>query len=165
MTDPVEAMLPAAAALAVAVADRDPAAVAAVLEPLDRRRLHALAIALAANVDLDLPLTTDPDALTPADVATRAIGIAAELFLTDVDAIVSPTRARNVLDARTTAMYACRLAGLSSPYIGSRFNRDHTTVLHACARAGENPRLRGVAQRIASQCGWARGMDVDGDAA
>lgn len=159
MSDDVDAMLPTAAALAVAVADYDPGAVADVLDPLSRRDLYALAIALAANVDLDTPMTTDPAALTPSDVATRAIGIAAELFLTDRMTILSASRARNASDARAVAMYACRLAGLSSPYIGARFNRDHTTVLYACGRVGENARLRGIGQRIASQCGWARGID------
>lgn len=158
MTDEAEAMLPAAAALAVAVADYDAAAVADVLKPLEHRELHALCIALAANVDLDAPLTADIAELTPRDIATRAINIAAELFYTESDAILARTRdRRNVSDARAVAMYACRLVGLSSTYTGRQFNRDHSTVLYSCTRVGEDPRLRGIGKRIAAQCGWARG--------
>lgn len=159
--DPVEAMLPAAAALAVAVCERDATAVAEVLTPLTHDDLLALTIALAANVDLDQPLTTDPTMPEPEDVATRAVNIAGELFATDAMHILSTARGRNVLDARAAAMYACRLVGLSSPYIGARFNRDHSTVLYACARVGESPKLRAAGRKIAVQCGWKRDQDEE----
>ena len=154
--DPTEAMLPSVAALAVAVAERDKAAVAAILTPLDTHGLYALAITLAANVDLDRPLSSDPAELNPDTIAGRAINVAASIFGTEPMAVVSHSRNRCDLDARAVAMYACRLAGLSSPQTGLRFNRDHTTVLYAWGRVGENGRLRRIAERVAAQCGWTR---------
>jgi chromosomal replication initiator protein len=50
-------------------------------------------------------------------------------------ALLSPSRLRNVLLPRQVAMYlAHELAGLSLPRIGAAFERDHTTVLHACRK-------------------------------
>lgn len=160
--DPVEAMLPAAAALAVAVCDYDPDGVAEVLTTLQTAELHALAIALAANVDLDKPLTITPEAVIDANDKTtfRALQLTAEMFNIPIGAILSTSRRREHADARAVAMYVCRLAGMSSPNTGSYFNRDHSTVLHAWGRVGESARLRGLAHRVAIQCGWMRDADV-----
>lgn len=155
--DPAEAILPTALALVAAVADWDAPEVTRLTANLDRGQMHALAVVLAAHVDLDRPITTDlPAPLTPNDLCARAIHIAAELYGVDADLITSHDRSRPALDARAVAMYATRLCGLSSPFIGARFNRDHSTVLHACGRVGETPRLRRAATRVAMQCGWSR---------
>lgn len=46
--------------------------------------------------------------------------------------MTSQRRGRNVARPRQVAMYLCReLSPLSLPCIGRRFNRDHTTVIHA----------------------------------
>lgn len=155
--DAVEAMLPAAAELAVAVADYDPDAVAAVLTPLSTADLHALAIALAANIDLERPIRCEPSERTQTDdLAAASVRIAARMFGTDPMLILSTSKRRHVTDARAAAMYACKLLGMSSPAIGARFNRDHSTVVYAWARVGETERLRNAGQQIALQCGWTR---------
>lgn len=155
--DAVEAMLPAAAELAVSVADYDPDGVAAVLSPMTLADLHALAIALAANVDLDRPLRTEPTLRNNGDdTAAATVRLAAALFGTEPMTMLSRNQTRNVVDARAAAMYACKLLGMSSPAVGARFNRDHTTVLYAWGRVGENRRLRTAACQVAAQCGWRR---------
>lgn len=158
--DAVEAMLPSAAALAVAVADHDSTEVAAVLAPMSTEDLHALTIALAANIDLNKPLTTDMPPRTYPNIVQPAISLAAQTFATDVVTIMSSSRRRNVSDARAVAMYVCRLAGLSSTATGIHFSRDHSTVLHAWGRVGESNRLRTIANRVAIQCGWTRDMEA-----
>ncbi len=56
--------------------------------------------------------------------------------ITGVDAEVmrSRTRRQPVTYARQVAMWHMHRAGYSMPKIGRFFNRDHTTVLHACKR-------------------------------
>ena len=53
--------------------------------------------------------------------------------------MVSARRARAVARPRQVAMFlAKQLTGSSLPEIGKKFgNRDHTTVMHACARITE----------------------------
>jgi chromosomal replication initiator protein len=49
--------------------------------------------------------------------------------------LLDTSRLRSVLVPRQVAMYLAReLAGLSLPRIGAAFDRDHTTVLHACRK-------------------------------
>lgn len=160
--DPAEAILPTALALALAVAEYDSVAVTAVLKPLTHDQMHALTIVLAAHVNLDLPMTaTLPQPITPEAIIDRAVNLAAAMFGTDTAAILSRSKHRHVLDARAVAMAACRLLGLSSPYVGAAFERDHSTVLYACGRVGETPRLHRLSLRVASQLGWDRnGEDV-----
>lgn len=163
-TDPTEAIIPTAAQLVCAVADREPDDVAEALEPLTRHQLYALAVVLAANVADDAPLANYRTTLSPSQQIDTAITRAAEAFETTGDAILSLDRHRNVVDARTVAMAACRLVGLSSPYIGEAFHRDHSTVLHAAGRIGEIGHLRRAALRIADEIG-DRGLLGDEPAA
>lgn len=157
MKDPVEAMIPSAAALAVAVADYDAEAVAAVFTGMSTTNLHALAIVLAANIDLDRPIRAEPAERDVSDNLTAtSIRVAAAMFDTEPMTILALNRQRNVVDARSTAMYACKLLGMSSTAIGARFNRDHSTVVYAWGRVGESSRLRTAGQQIAIQCGWRR---------
>jgi hypothetical protein len=52
--------------------------------------------------------------------------------------LVSDRRAEKVARPRMTAMWICRHeTPLSLPFIGRAFNRDHTTVMHACERIEE----------------------------
>jgi hypothetical protein len=153
--DAVEAMLPTAAALAVAVCDYDQDAVAAVLLPLDQAALYALAIALAhlagpnaAQQHLDLEL--------PVDVIAQAITTAGRLFCADPTLIRFGYRTQPHLDARHVAIHAAHLCGISYAGIGRALGQDHTTAMNACARVGESPRLRRIALRVATECGWNR---------
>lgn len=148
-----QAVMPVAAALVCAVADGDAESIEEILNgnTLD---WQALAVVLAGNIDIDSPLAKlarvppSPDA-----VVDHCLVSAAVAFGVTSDAILSADRHRPVLDARAVAMAACRLAGLSSTFIGHRFSRDHSTVLHAASRVGESPRLRRITNRIASPLG------------
>lgn len=63
-------------------------------------------------------------------------------------ALVRPGNTRPVAWARQMAMYLAReLTSQSLPYIGLRFQRDHSTVLHA---------VRAVSKRIDENEEWAR---------
>lgn len=148
--DPIDAMVPVAAALAVAVADHDRSGVDEVLAPLSRHDLYALAILMAAHVDLDQPIVNH---FSPAATLGTAVRQAAKLFDTTPEQILSPSRIRNVTDARGVAMAAARWAGLTSNEVGRHFSRDHSTVLHAVARVGADARLRGASERILAVVG------------
>lgn len=153
MTDPAEAIRPTAAALVCAVADQDAHDIRDILTKLDTSELYALAVVLAANVSDDAPLHNYLATLTPEQQVDVAITRAAELFNTTGDHILAGDRHRHTTDARAVAMAACRLVGLSSPFIGTAFQRDHSTVLHAAGRVGEIPRLRHAAVAIADEIG------------
>jgi chromosomal replication initiation ATPase DnaA len=72
--------------------------------------------------------------LTAQDVIRAA---AAEVGCTP-ELIVSRARVQYVTRARHIAMTICRLElHMTLPRIGRRFERDHTTVLHACRRYRE----------------------------
>lgn len=59
----------------------------------------------------------------------------AEHFNLAVSEMVSPKRAYAISHPRQIAMYLCRLlTPRSLPEIGRKFNRDHTTVMHALKR-------------------------------
>ena len=59
----------------------------------------------------------------------------ATYFTVRLDELNGPSRAGNVALARQVAMYICRdLTDLSLPKIGAEFDRDHTTVIHACRK-------------------------------
>ena len=52
-----------------------------------------------------------------------------------VEALSSPKRQRHLVKARQMAMYICRkLTGISSPELGARFHRDHSTVISSCEK-------------------------------
>lgn len=133
--------------LIAAVAVRDSVSVAECLNQLDRHDLEGLAILLASRLE---PIETN------AEKATEAARRAAEVFGTTVGAVLSRSGCREDVDARTAAMYACRLLGMAYSETGRYFDRDHSTVMYACSRAGETPRLRKAAQRIAAELGWDR---------
>ena len=53
-------------------------------------------------------------------------------------ALLGEPRAAHIALARHVAMHLCReLHGFSLPFIGRAFNRDHTSVMHACRRIAE----------------------------
>lgn len=55
-----------------------------------------------------------------------------------VEDIIGKKRKQHIANARQIAMYLCRkLTDLSLPKIGEQFNRDHSTVLHACNKISE----------------------------
>lgn len=131
-----------------AVLRRDPEMVSQVLNPLDRRELEAVAIILADHVD--------PEQARILSV----IRMSAKTFKITREAITSAARDTASVDARAVAVYALRLFDLSYKRIGDVLGgRDHTTMINAAARAGESPRLRGIATAIAIELGWERPQD------
>lgn len=144
------AALPDAAALVCAVADHDQAEVARVLAGITD--WTAVAVVLAGHVPADSSLTFVGH-LTPEAKALTILRAAAVRFGTTIAAIRSESRERVDLDARAVAQAAMRYAGLSSTFIGRQTCRDHSTVLYAAGRVGENPRLRGIALSFADLVG------------
>lgn len=64
--------------------------------------------------------------------AGQTIQLASHLYDVRVDEILSPKRDSHIVRARQAAMAVLRdLKGYSYPTIGRRFDRDHTTVMHA----------------------------------
>ena len=61
----------------------------------------------------------------------------AERYRVPVKALRGPSRVKNVAWARQVAMSVARAAGFSFPQIGAYFGRDHTTVMHSCAKVAE----------------------------
>lgn len=145
----VEAMLPTAAALTCAVADRDPVEVEELLAELDTRDLHALLVLLAAHVDPDKPFSPN---LTGSPIA-QAVRLAAMRFRVPESRVLDRSRDQAATNARAVACYVARLAGMSSPAVGKHIGRDHSTVLNACARVGESAHLRQIAMEILEELG------------
>lgn len=155
MSDPADAMIPTAEALAKAVASYDRDAVASLLTPLDTRDLHTLAIVLADLAGPHLP-PPELDLDVPADLMEQAIAISARLFAADPTTVRYGYRTQPALDARHVAIHAAHLCGVPYAAIGRALGQDHTTAMHAVGRVGESARLRRAALRVAAECGWDR---------
>jgi chromosomal replication initiator protein len=72
--------------------------------------------------------------------------------------LLGASRLRRVLVPRQVAMYLARRSGkLSWPRIGAAFDRDHTTVMHACRKVEEavktDPKLNGVVRQLKKELG------------
>lgn len=77
----------------------------------------------------------------------RALIVAANATGSSVDAITGPCRWPELVRPRWAIMVAMRKRGVSLPQIGRRFNRDHSTVLHA---------MRHYEAKMARDAGFAR---------
>lgn len=72
--------------------------------------------------------------------------------------LLGASRLRRVLVPRQVAMYLARRSGkLSWPRIGAAFDRDHTTVMHACRKVEEavktDPKLNGMVRQLKKELG------------
>lgn len=77
----------------------------------------------------------------------------AERYRVPVKALRGPSRVRNVAWARQVAMSVARSAGFSFPQIGAYFGRDHTTVMHSCAKvAGLAAKDVALARELGELC-------------
>ena len=158
-TDPrITAATPRAAELIAAVADHDADAVSAVLTAVHGTPdLHALAIVLASWVDPDTRLTATPAPAGSLALANRAVAATAKHYGLEPADLTGRRQTHDILAARAVAAYAAhRLLGVASTTTGKALDRDHSTILNACGRVGEDPRLRRVAQLIATSLGWTR---------
>lgn len=154
----IDALVPTAAALVVAVDEQDRDAVGCLLSGHSATELHALAILLAAHVDPDKPFRMTAGHVTPTREAAHHAAIAFGVPITE---IFSQSRRREAVDARGVACYVGRLLGQSQTAIGQGIDRERSTVLHAIGRVGETPRLRRIAERIATEMGWDRNQRED----
>jgi chromosomal replication initiator protein len=58
-----------------------------------------------------------------------------EKYKLKLEDILSHKRSKDIAEPRQIAMYLCReMTDISLPSIGSKFGRDHTTVIHACEK-------------------------------
>jgi hypothetical protein len=142
---------PVAVALTNAVYERDTDAIQRLLTPLRVDDLYALAVVLADRL---------PPTITDADRIRDAAEILGQRFGTERHGILSSSRRREDLDARACLMYVGHLLGMSYSAVGRQVSRDHSTVMHAIGRVGENPRLRAVAEQVAARLGWDREEDA-----
>jgi chromosomal replication initiator protein len=104
-------------------------------------KLHPPPLTLAV-VAAELPAVEADE--SPLD---RIAAQVAERYRVPVKVLRGPSRVKNVAWARQVAMSVARAAGFSFPQIGAYFGRDHSTVMHSCAR---------VAERAAEDVGLAR---------
>lgn len=147
-----------AAALVVAVSDRDPIEIGTILAPLERRDLAALAVHLAGHVNADAPFTVH--SLTPHRAIELCVAETAEWFGLTPAALRSHNRRHEIIDARHVAMYAAHLCGGTYTQIGRQIGgRDHSTIINAVSRVGTRPHLRRAAVIIADKVG--RGPRLD----
>ena len=146
--------LATAANLACAVDDEDADEIARILHALDRNQLYALAVVLAAHVDIDKPMAPAYGSTRTCRLATRH---AAALFDVTAEAVMSTERSRQVARARMVVMAVARRAGHTTVEIARHFSRDHTTVVYACEKVARDPRLRLAADRVIDR------MQFDGD--
>lgn len=147
-------LMPTAAALAVAVRSGNHQQASGLLRNLDTPDLHRLAKALAKYVDMGSLLGDAPH--DPQAPIREAVAAAAARFGVTPEAVLSPDRHREVVDARMVACYVARLHGMTLTSIGGYLGKDHTTVMNAAVCVGERPRLRRIALKIAAQTGWDR---------
>lgn len=159
----VRRMLPRAVGLTVAMHSKRPAVQTGALagdliSDLTESQLRNLALCLAAYCDPTRILREVLD--DPKDSVELTIAAASQRFGVTAAEVLGLGKRQELIDARHVAAYAARLYGMTSVAIGKAMNRDHTTILYGCARVGESPRLRRIAQDIAEAIGWDRNEEV-----
>jgi chromosomal replication initiator protein len=114
-------------------------AVSASRVPLDSRLAEvALTDLVGGNEDVQLKAST-------------VIAVTAEYFGFTTAEVIGGGRTKSLAHARQVAMYLCReLTDLSLLQLGARFERDHTTVMHAVRRiqTADDPRMARCLQDI-----------------
>jgi chromosomal replication initiator protein len=101
---------------------------------------HLEALAKLHPPPLTLSVVTaklPPAPEAPGSPLERIAERVAQRYRVPVKALRGTSRVRNVARARQVAMSVARQAGFSFPQIGAFFSRDHTTVMHSCAKVAE----------------------------
>ena len=142
-----------AVAFAALVANGNTSTVEDTLQQMTAEQLHALAIALATQVNTagTMDVRGEVADVGPEGVCAIAIALSAQSFGTTPEAVLSADRHRTVTDARAVAMTAARRAGLTLPAIAATFGKDHTSVMYAQSKVTNTPRLDAVCARVAEQ--------------
>ncbi len=105
-------------------------------------RVNAFASLNAQHVDLVLAEVVLqallPESESSEIDAATIMAVTADYFSISLEDLTSPSRSRQLVNARQIAMYLCReLTDLSLPTIGKHFGgKDHTTVMHAVKKIG-----------------------------
>lgn len=92
------------------------------------------------------PAAGVPDLTPLLDLAAHAFGVSRQQ-------LVGPSRADGLSAFRQVAMAAARRLGTSFPMIGRAFERDHTTVVHACQRVAGDADLSAAAEALVAELG------------
>lgn len=100
----------------------------------------------------DIFQSNEPRHVTCDDVITAVAGY----YNVKVEDIKGPRRNREITVPRQIAMYLCReMVDVSLEMIGTRFNRDHSTVMHACqkvaAEKDQSPSLASLIRDLTKQ--------------
>jgi chromosomal replication initiation ATPase DnaA len=149
MTDLIRDLTPTAASLVCAVDDRDIEESHAILLSLTAHELMALAVILAASVDMDKPLGTAAGESESTSATIRRIArTVSDVTGVNVGDIYSTSRYREVTAARQIVCWVATAVGLKSTAIGKSLKRDHSTVLHATERVTATPALLADARRV-----------------
>ncbi|HAZ64470.1 MAG TPA: chromosomal replication initiator protein DnaA [Armatimonadetes bacterium] len=121
--------------------------------------------ATASLLDKQISLDLAQDCLRDYSVRTVGPELTAEAILDAVSLqfrqptadILGKSRLKDLVIARQTAMYLCReLLEMSFVEIGALFNRDHSTVMHACTKisgllATSDATVAGALDRVQTQ--------------
>ena len=100
----------------------------------------------------DIFQSNEPRHVTCDDVITAVAGY----YNVKVEDIKGPRRNREITVPRQIAMYLCReMVDVSLEMIGTRFNRDHSTVMHACQKVvtekDQSPSLASLLRDLTKQ--------------
>ncbi|MDP2891987.1 MAG: chromosomal replication initiator protein DnaA [Bacillota bacterium] len=83
--------------------------------------------------------------VTPHDIREAVCNV----FNIKHEDLISQRRSRDIVFPRQVAMYLLRETGMSLPKIGSFFGgRDHTTVMHACEKIGQDIKVNSEVKTI-----------------
>lgn len=105
---------------------------------------------LTTNVGWLANMDDDDGARPTADYVMR---YAARAFGVSVSALTSPGRTHPLVHFRQVAMAAMvELTGESTPIVGRRFGKDHTTVMNSIARCRDVERLGRALDRLVTAC-------------
>lgn len=138
---------------------------AIIAAPVSVRELEGLFMQLCARASIGTLRREHIDSLTrrynqPRDRLTleRIIEVTAQKSGLLVEDLLGKKRSEPISQARQIAMYLCReLTGYSLPQIGDAFQRNHSTVVHACnkviADMNDDPMFRARIEKIRKALG------------
>lgn len=86
-----------------------------------------------------------------------AIEKAAKHFGYTKEALMQPLRSKNIVRARSLAMYVYKnVVGANLAQTGRRFGKDHSTVIHAIKKIEKSPPLKKLGDDIAAHVLWLK---------
>lgn len=90
------------------------------------------------DYDMRIIMEGGEPGLLPRPLMAQIVAAVADAYKVPWHKIIGRQRAAYYVEPRHVAMHLCRkMTGYSLPRIGRLFERDHTTVMHACQRVAE----------------------------